>query len=815
MKSLLLRYLGNDLRRNRGVTIVLLIVLVVSAFLMASGALVMERLGGSVGRLSAAARPPHFLQMHQGEYDRRALDDFAAAHPEIADWQIEQMAGFDGQQITWTRPGTESRGDLSESLIDNLFVKQSAGFDLLLDRADAPAQPAAGEVYAPVGYERLFDLRTGDVLTVGAADTGVRLRVAGFVRDAQMASSLSSATRFVVAPQDFARLQQSTSAPEVIIAYRLHDTAQIDGLQRAYESDSALPKNGQAVTEVMIRLVNMLSDGLVAVAFVFAGLLLIIIALLNVRFVMRGTIEDEIHEIGALKAIGIPQRTITLLYLARYGAMALLACLIGGGLAVASLGALTSGIRANFAEAPVTWLTVLAPILALAALLALVLGISARAMRAVRRVGVVEALVQGRTTPARHARPVRRAKSTKRARTSAPSVPARKSAASRKSHLAPSRGGRLNLRLALLDLRAERRRWGLVPAVFFLAALLITLPMNLLSTFESPRFVTYMGAPQSDLRADIQFVDPAAGTGAEAMAKLRGQLDRDSRVTDVKAFATVLAETPGEEGWEALRVGIGDYSDAGLVYLSGSGPRDGQIALSAFNAEKYGVGPGDSIELRQAGGTTRAQVSGVYQDVTSGGFTAKLQGEPPAEAERWTLFADVAPGADPAGVSADLDAANPAATVIPMREYVRQTLSYVTDTLRTAVIITLVFGIGSAALISTLFLRLCIGRDRQKMGVLSVLGFSTNEIIGQLHLKMLITVAAGTVLGTLVAATLGERLVGALISLAGLGLTQLTFIPQPWIVYALFPVLLIGAGMGGAALVAHSLRGADRSGWLR
>lgn len=791
MKSLLLRYLGNDLRRNRGVTIVLLIVLVLSAFLMASGALVMERLGGSVGRLSAAARPPHFLQMHQGEYDRRALDDFAAAHPEIADWQIEQMAGFDGQQITWTRPGTESRGDLSESLIDNLFVEQSAGFDLLLDRADAPAQPAAGEVYAPVGYERLFGLRTGDVLTVGPADTGVRLRVAGFVRDAQMASSLSSATRFVVAPSDFARLRASTSAPEVIIAYRLHDTAQIDGLQRAYESDSALPKNGQAVTEVMIRLVNMLSDGLVAVAFVFAGLLLIIIALLNVRFVMRGTIEDEIHEIGALKAIGIPRRTITLLYLARYGAMALLACLIGGGLAVASLGALTSGIRANFAEAPVTWLTVLAPILALAALLALVLGISARAMRAVRRVGVVEALVQGRTTPAR------------------------KSAASRKSHLAPSRGGRLNLRLALLDLRAERRRWGLVPAVFFLAALLITLPMNLLSTFESPRFVTYMGAPQSDLRADIQFVDPAAGTGAEAMAKLRGQLDRDSRVTDVKAFATVLAETPGEEGWEALRVGIGDYSDAGLVYLSGSGPRDGQIALSAFNAEKYGVGPGDSIELRQAGGTTRAQVSGVYQDVTSGGFTAKLQGEPPAEAERWTLFADVAPGADPAGVSADLDAANPAATVIPMREYVRQTLSYVTDTLRTAVIITLVFGIGSAALISTLFLRLCIGRDRQKMGVLSVLGFSTNEIIGQLHLKMLITVAAGTVLGTLVAATLGERLVGALISLAGLGLTQLTFIPQPWIVYALFPVLLIGAGMGGAALVAHSLRGADRSGWLR
>ena len=90
-----LKYTLNDLRRNRGVNISLLVVLVLSAFLMASGAMVMERTLGSVNALFDQAKPPHFLQMHKGAYDKAALDAFATAHPEIDSWLIEDMVGYD------------------------------------------------------------------------------------------------------------------------------------------------------------------------------------------------------------------------------------------------------------------------------------------------------------------------------------------------------------------------------------------------------------------------------------------------------------------------------------------------------------------------------------------------------------------------------------------------------------------------------------------------------------------------------------------------------------------------------------------------
>lgn len=55
----------------------------------------------------------------------------------------------------------------------------------------------------------------------------------------------------------------------------------------------------------------------------------------------------------------------------------------------------------------------------------------------------------------------------------------------------------MNWWLVLLDLRTQAASWVLIPVVFFLAAVQVTLPLNLLTTFESPQFITYLGAPNT------------------------------------------------------------------------------------------------------------------------------------------------------------------------------------------------------------------------------------------------------------------------------------------------------------------------------
>ncbi|HJE58695.1 MAG TPA: hypothetical protein K8V84_09315 [Nocardiopsis listeri] len=270
--SLYLRYAYNDLTGNKGVHLALLVVLTLSAFLMATGAMLMERMLGSVDELFEQAGPPHFLQTHVGDIDTDALERFAAEHPEIEAWQV---VGFDGAALPGERSPTGGSGDLSDSLIDQLFTTQNEEFDLLLDETGAAPHPSPGETYVPVAHRTAFDLRVGDVLRIATDSGSLELRVAGFVRDAQMASSLSSATRFVVSEADFGSLEGAGGgAPESIVEYRLDDAGSAADLQRSYEADEALPKNGQAVTHQMIRLVNAFGDGLVAVALVFVGPLL-------------------------------------------------------------------------------------------------------------------------------------------------------------------------------------------------------------------------------------------------------------------------------------------------------------------------------------------------------------------------------------------------------------------------------------------------------------------------------------------------------------------------------------------------------------
>ncbi|MFV0461311.1 MAG: ABC transporter permease [Actinomycetales bacterium] len=770
-------------------------VLILSAFLMATGAMVMERLVSSINQLFDEAKPPHFLQMHKGDYDEAALQSFADQHPEIQSWLIEKMDGFDSATISWNRPGAGESGDFSDSLIDNLFVTQNTEFDFLVGMDGSIPKPTGDQIYVPIAMAERFSLQVGDELLVATAAGAKSFSIQGFVRDAQMASSLSSATRYLVSDQGLQELiDAGGGSQEIIVEYRLKDPADIDALQQSYDADAALPKNGQAVTDTMIRLINAVSDGLVAIALIFGSFLLIVIALINLRFVIRGSLQDDVREIGAMKAIGIPNRSISSLYLGKYSIMMLVSCMVGGLLAIAATAALTQSIQASYSSAPVTVVSVLVPVLALLLVFVLVVLLCWGVLRSVSRIEVVSALVHGSTLTQKQA--AREGK--------------KQAARVKRTHLVKYRGS-LNRALSMLDLRQESGQWILLPIIFFLAAVLMVLPMNLLSTFQSPKFVTYMGAPQSDLRADIQFAD-----GIDAIRdKMVAQLDGDDRITDVRPVANVLMRVDGPEGEESLRVEVGDGVADRISYVHGGAPSAGEIAVSVLNADKLAVAVGDSLHIAAQGAVQKVRVSGIYQDVTSGGYTAKMTGTITSGAVGYVIYADVVSGSNPETIAAEYRKEYAPATVYPMQEYVSQTLSYLTTALSSATLISFVFGAGIALLITCLFLKLRLSKDKRKIGVLSSIGFSVSDLRSQISFKTTLMVVIGTILGVLFAATAGEALVSGVVAGAGLGIDQLTFLPNVWVVYVLYPIVLIGAGLLGVIFLTAGLSRADKSTWLK
>ena len=120
---------------------------------------------------------------------------------------------------------------------------------------------------------------------------------------------------------------------------------------------------------------------------------------------------------------------------------------------------------------------------------------------------------------------------------------------------------------------------------------------------------------------------------------------------------------------------MGDHAPDAIAYAHGGSPGPGEIALSVLNADKYGLSTGDGLAVRRGGEETAPTVSGVYQDVTGGGFTAKARGEEAAGTTGHMVYANTAPGAGPATIATEYNERFDTATVIPMREYVRRTLS--------------------------------------------------------------------------------------------------------------------------------------------
>ena len=76
----------NDLKRNKAVNVTLFLFIFISALLMSTGVLVINRLSGSIEQIFEIAKPPHYLQMHIGEINQSDIASFFKQTGMVADF---------------------------------------------------------------------------------------------------------------------------------------------------------------------------------------------------------------------------------------------------------------------------------------------------------------------------------------------------------------------------------------------------------------------------------------------------------------------------------------------------------------------------------------------------------------------------------------------------------------------------------------------------------------------------------------------------------------------------------------------------------
>ncbi len=728
-----------------------------STLLVASASHVIMELSSSLNNLLAKSNAPHFVQMHSGPIDNTAIKKFVLTNRLVKEQQTVEMLGIDGSNVFLGN----SQSSEENSVMDIRFVRQNQSFDYLLNLENQVIQVSKGEIAVPIYYMQQKHLKIGDKISISNGKFEREFNVSDFVRDVQMNPAIVSSKRFVVNDTDYTTLQKNLGDIEYLIEFQLTDLSKLSEFRNAYQS-SNLPSKGPTIDYPLFKTLNSLTDGIIAIVIIMVSILLMIIAIICLRFTMIATMEEDYREIGVMKAIGIAQHDIKRIYLAKYIVMAAFASVFGYLMSLVVMRLFTANISLYLGAAPSSLLQKFVPVLAVSLIFGVVVFFCKVILRRFNRITAVEALRFGTVGEVRKN--------------------------SGLLSLSKRKWLNVNAFLGLKDVYGRFTIFGLLFFVFVISLFIIIVPVNLLNTLQSPHFISYMGVGQSDIRIDLQ----QSGNIEQRFGNMITAIENDQDIEKFSPLITSRFKVLGSDDvWENINVETGDFSIFPLSYVKGSAPESGnEIALSDLNANELNKKVGDTLLLVSDGNEQEMAISGIYQDITNGGRTAKARLPYDPKTVLWYVVAlDVKPNIS---VSEKMDEYTEVfypAKITYLESYLSQTLGNTINQLRLVTILAIAISLSISILITSLFLKMLIAKDSSQIAIMRSIGFTSRDIRIQYLVRMLLVAGMGIILGTFASGTIGQSLVRILGSF--MGASQIQLVVNPVVGYFILPFVLM------------------------
>ena len=757
-----LKIVRNDFNRKKIITASVFVFITMAVILGASATNIIANLAQSISELKERALPADIAQMHAGQYDQSAIDRFTEDQQEhIAMQETMVLLNFEGMNIHYGDDET-----MAGTIQDISFVVQNKKFDFLLDLNNRKLDVKEGEIAVPIYFMVKHDLKIGDSIRVETEEYQNKFIISDYVRDYEMNASIASSKRFVVSQTDFDKiLEKQTGELEYIIEFRLTENGNAQAVQTAY-NEAGLPANGPTVNVMTFMLFNAMSDLAIAMVIILISILLIVISALCIKLTFLATMDEDLREIGVMKAMGISQNDIKKVYLTKYRVMSVAAGVIGYivSFPVANLfsGNMRLYLSSNLSGNLKYGLSLIAPLF----VYFMIVMYCRKVLKRIDKISAVEALREDIMEQGKNRKY---------------SFP-----------LLKNRVFSTNIYMGLRDVWKRFRLYRLLFVIFVVSMFIITLPLNVYNTMRSPDFSTYMGIGKSDIRIDLRKTD----TITEDFIKMQEELKNDTDVQKYAAYITCYYQAQNTEGsWDYILIETGDFSIFPLNYLEGRAPAgEGEISLSYANASSDGLNKkvGDEVVVRVAGTDKTLTVCGIYQDITNGGKTAKADSSLGLNEDSilwYVVYMDVIPGVDIGNKMEYYQKTFASAQVNDIKEYTRQTLGNLIDQMSAVVIGGVAIALVIVILITALFLKMMLSKDMSQIAIMRSVGLTSKNIKQQYMTGTLTVLVTGIILGALASSYLGELLVS--LAMSSMGMARIQFVDIAWQTWLLCPLALI------------------------
>lgn len=748
------KMIENDIRKSKLITTTITTFILVAAMLTSLAASLTVNLFGAIDNMLLSAKSLHYMQMHTGNVNMEQLQNFANNNASVEDYQVLKFLNVEGAEIII---GNDS---LANSIQDNGLSVQGEKFDFLLNLNGEIIHPADGEIYVPIYYMKEGNIAHGDTIKIH----GTSFTVAGFLRDSIMNASMVSSKRFLVSQTDFDKVSPFGKL-ENLIEFRLSKDVSFPSFEAGY-LDAGLPANGPpAITYTQVKMINGITDGIMIAVLVLIGVLVILVAFLCIRFTLLAKIEEDYKEIGVLKAIGMSVSQIKKLYLAKYGAIAGVACTLGFLFSLPLQTPFMQNIRLYIGESSNPLPSLLCGFLGAALICGVVMLYVNGVLRRFRKISAAQALRYGASQE--------------------------KSKSDKILRLSNNRLFSSNIFLGIKDIFSRKKLYITMLMVLIISSFIMIVPQNISSTISAKSFITYMGIGISDvnigvMRTQVEDVLVKAKDVADV-------LEEDKNVEKYALFTGMMLDRKADNGMiEKLRVTFGDYTAFPITYSKGHAPQsESELALSTLNAQDLEKKVGDKIILMVDGVEKHLTVCGIYSDVTNGGRTAQAIFD--VNSSDILSVSIAVTFHDRQSVKTAISQYREQfsfAKVTSIDESIGQMLGSIQDAIKLASIVAIGATILLTFLVTLLFMKMLVVKDRYPIAVLKSIGFTSADIRRQYLTRSITVLGLGVIIGTMLANTLGELVGVAIVST--FGATTFHFAVNPWFVYLVSPLLITG-----------------------
>mgnify|MGYP002509460049 CR=1 FL=1 len=776
--------LKKDLAKQKGVNFILFLFITLSTIFFASSVSNICLVMNGLDTYMEYANVSDVMAVFSKGEENERFEAWLNSRDEVTEYDHEKLCEIKAEDITIKRK------DATDTLNTNgasLYLGKIGGkYAKALDNMGNELALAQGEVAVTVGMMERNALHIGDTLEFHISDQTFTYQISVQSKDIMYGNEMSGMTRFIFCEEDYDKMVSGSTNGGI----------EVYGFNTTNPRETINSMNQQALKflansfERSIYSLLYVFDMIITALLIVIGFCLILISLMILRFSLSFTMEEKYREIGVMKAIGMRDFSIQKIYLAKYFAVVVAGTIVGFLISIPVGKKMMESVSKNMVLGDSTDAIGINLICSIVVIL-FVTGMCILFTGKLKKISAIEAIRSG-DKGERYQK--------------------RKGLCLYKRKYM----GTISF-LGLNDILYNTKRYLVLFFTFCISFVLITVPLNTLTTIESdemtskfnldPDAAIYLETIEAQGDAPYHNVNELEN----ALHRIENELAEKGYLAKLSVGALVFIEYTIEDTKEVIKP-LSNYpigeNGSFCEYKAGTAPKlKNEIAFSKKIMEENNLEIGDSITARIGEKVQEFIITGYYSDYMQLGKSARLN---PAI----DLSDKILSGYWKATVEMETDLTQQELAIVLKKEFpqynwltaqeaIDANIGSVRDTMRaiqipiTAMLCILIM------LISLLMMKLFIVREKGPLAMLKSIGWHNKAIRLWLIMRMVWVVILSMIISVPLSIMCNQFILRNIFAIMG---AELRIQVDPIKAYVLYPIILLVGIMFATYIATGSVK---------